>query len=222
MIQMLFGSWLWLKLGPLEDPFPGKGSFNPEWAGGFTTDRTLVSPEAVLERTALDLPDAERPVQAVERRVLDDREVWILEPRRMGTPLVFDGATGERIRALPPETVGRIVREEVAGRAAFQYLGEAQELWIDRNDRIPTYRFRFEDRWTTDVHADPATAQVIQRPPGIWRALGPFLGIHMMAATGRKWVDGPLLGFLQVGILLLVITGWRLELLRFGRAPGDR
>lgn len=222
IVQILVGSYLWLNLGPLEDPFRGKGSFNPEWAGGFTPARELQPPAAVLERTARSLPDRERPVQAVEWRVLDGRETWILTLRRDEREWVFDAGTGERIDALPVETVARIAQEEVVGRPPFEYKGEGNEIWIDRAARVPTYRFRFEDPWVTDVHADQATGQVIQRRPAIWRAFSPFLRIHMMAATGNKAVDGALLFLFQGGLLALILTGWRLQWLQWRpRRPAE-
>ena len=83
---------------------------------------------------------------------------------------------------------------------------------MDFNARVPTYRFRFSDPDDTDVHVSQVTGEVVQRRPGIWRAFGPFLAYHTFGFTGNPWFDTVLLTVLQLSILVMVFSGWRLAL----------
>jgi len=51
---------------------------------------------------------------------------------------------------------------------------------------------------------------VIQRRPATWRAFGPFLAYHTFGFTGNAWLDSVLLAVLQITVLAMVVTGWRL------------
>lgn len=211
VLQVVVGSYMWLSLGPLEDPFRGKGSFNPAWEAGFTLPSPLTDPAAVLERTAALLPEQPHPVQSIEWRRLGDRDAWIVSPRKDELGLVFDAATGEHIEKLEPAVAGAIAQEEVLGRAEFAYISEARQLWTDLNRPVPTYRFRFRDPGKSDVYVAQASGQVIQRRPGFWRMFGPFLTVHMFSFTGNKVFDMSVLALFQLGVLALIFTGWRLQ-----------
>ena len=89
---------------------------------------------------------------------------------------------------------------------------ESTEYWMDFNARVPTYRFRFSDPDDTDVHISQTTGEVVQRRPAIWRAFGPFLAYHTFGFTGNAWFDTVLLTALQLSILVMVFSGWRLAL----------
>jgi hypothetical protein len=174
VLQVAVGSYLWLNLGPMEDPFRGKGSFNPDWAAGITTTATLEPPVTVLERTRAHRPDSPHPVQSIEWRDLNGGEAWVVSLRRDELPTAYDARTGQPF-TLSPEEAGRIARHEVLGTPAFEVLGESQDLWMDVNRSVPTYRLRFEDPHNTDVQVSMTTGQVIQRRPAIWRAFIPSM-----------------------------------------------
>lgn len=81
---------------------------------------------------------------------------------------------------------------------------------MDSNTRVPTYLFRFTDPDHTDVHVSQMTGEVVQRRPAVWRAFGPFLAYHTLGFTGNPWLDTVLLSVLQLTVLAMVFSGWRL------------
>lgn len=209
-VQLLVGGYLWLSLGPLEDPFRGKASFSTDWNAGFSTGRSLESPGTVLSRVSSFLPEGRRPVQAIEWRVLGDQDAWVLTSRMDEAPRVF-AASGAPINALDPAVAGEIARQEVIGKPSFVYVGKSPQMWMDLNRPLPTYQFRFNDPGQTDVYVAQNTAQVIQRRPWFWRMFGPFLAVHMFTFTGNKVVDMSLLAAFQLAVLGMIATGWRVR-----------
>lgn len=209
-LQLLVGGYLWLSLGPLEDPFRGKASFSTDWEAGFTTGRPLASPATVLSRASAALPASPRPVQAIEWRVLGDKDVWVVTSRMDEAPRVFD-TTGSPLATLDPHEAGEIARQEVVGKPDFVYVGPSPQLWMDLNRPLPTYHFRFKDPGETDVYVTQSTGQVIQRRPWFWRMFGPFLAVHMFAFTGNKTLDMILLASFQLLVLGMIATGWRVR-----------
>lgn len=222
LVQLAVGVYLWLCLGPLEDAFRGKASFNPAWRGGLPTDARLADAAAVLARTRGELDGGARPVQAIEWRRLGGRDAWLVSPRRDEPPRVFESATARPIAALPPAVAGAIAREEMIGRAPGFYVASAPQLWMDLNRPVPTYRFRFADPWTTDVYVAQATGEVIQRRPFFWRLFDPLLAVHMFQLTGVAALDVALLALFQAVVLTVLVTGWRLELPRLRRGWRER
>jgi hypothetical protein len=112
---------------------------------------------------------------------------------------------------LAPELAARAGAAVVDGEAVDTGV-ESTEYWMDFNARVPTYRFRFSDPDDTDVHISQTTGEVVQRRPAIWRAFGPFLAYHTFGFTGNAWFDTVLLTALQLSILVMVFSGWRLAL----------
>ncbi len=214
-LQLLVGVYLWLSLGPLEDPFRGKASFSTDWNAGFTTERQLADPGTILARISTSLPASEKPIQAIEWRALGDTDAWVVTPRMDEAPRVF-AATGEPIDALSPAAAGEIARQEVVGKPSFVHVGASPQLWMDLNRPLPTYQFRFDDPGTTDVYVAQNTGQIIQRRPWFWRMFGPFLAVHMFAFTGNKVLDMILLAIFQLMVLAMIGTGLRV------RFPGKR
>jgi len=210
-IQLVVGTYLWLSLGPLEDPFRGKASFSTDWRAGFTTRQALAEPGTVLARVSASLPASPRPVQAIEWRRLGEQDAWVVTPRQDEAPRVFSAATGAPIEALTPAQAGEIARQEVVGKPSFVYVGPSPQLWMDLNRPLPTYHFRFDDPGRTDVYVAQSTGQVIQRRPFFWRLFGPFLAVHTFAFTGNKVVDVTLLALFQLAVLGMIATGWRLQ-----------
>ena len=223
VVQLAVGMYLWLCLGPLEDPFRGKSSFSTDWRGGFAVDQPLASAGTVLRQVAASLsadPAGMRPVQAIEWRRLGDQDAWLVSARKDEPPRVFSAATGRPMAALPPALAGAIAREEVIGRPDFFYVTATPQLWMDLNRPVPTYRFRFSDPWNTDVYVAQGTGEVIQRRPFFWRLFDPFLAVHMFAFTGVKLLDAALLALVQLTMLGVIATGWRLQFP--GRRAGRR
>ncbi len=215
-LELLVGGYLWMSLGPLEDPFRGKASFNSDWVGGFSTRKSLATPGVVLDRLSSSLPQLRRPVQAIEWRQLGELDALLVTTRLDEEPLVFATKTGAPIKALAPEVAGEIARQEVVGRPSFKFVGSAPQLWMDLNRAVATYHFRFDDPGRTDVYVAQNTGQIIQRRPWFWRMFGPFLAVHMFSFTGNKPVDMTLLVTFQLAILGMIATGWRLQF------PGTR
>lgn len=211
MVQLAVGVYLWLCLGPLEDPFRGKSSFSTDWRGGFATRQPLATAGTVLQRVAAALPRGARPVQAIEWRRLGDQDAWLVTPRKDEPPRAFSAATGRPIAALPPATAGAIAREEVVGKPDFLYVAASPQLWMDLNRPVPAYGFRFRDPGSTDVYVAQSSGEVIQRRPRFWRLFDPFLAVHMFSFTGVKTLDMALLVVFQFSMLAVIVTGWRLQ-----------
>jgi hypothetical protein len=153
------------------------------------------------------------PVQRYEWRAVGDQRFWLAYAARNENGTLIDARSGEILERLSPELAARAGAEVVEGIAAGPPV-EATEYWMDFNARVPTYRFRFTDPDDTDVHVSQVTGEVVQRRPAIWRAFGPFLSYHTFGFTGNPWLDTILLTALQLTILVMVITGWRLALRR--------
>lgn len=209
-VQLLVGGYLWLSLGPLEDPFRGKASFSTDWDAGFSTGRSLASPGAVVRQVSAALPTSPKPLQAIEWRVLGDQDAWLVTTRMDEAPRVF-AATGAPMDTLAPAVVGEIARNEVIGKPSFVYVGKSPQMWMDLNRPVPTYQFRFNDPGKTDVYVNQTTGQVVQRRPWFWRMFGPFLAVHMFEFTGNKVVDVGLLASFQLAVLAMIATGWRVR-----------
>lgn len=216
IVQLLAGVYIWLSLGPLNDPFRGKFSFTNDWSAGFTTQHSLPEPGEVLARLAGTLPPNPRPVQAIEWRRLGNRDAWLITTRKDERPRVFDAATAAPIEALPVEVAGEIARQEVVGHPSFIFLGPLQFETMDLNRRVPAYRFRFNDAEITDVYVLQNTGEIVMRRPAFWRLFGPFLAVHMVAITRNKVIDMTLLALFQIAFLAMIVTGWRLQF------PGKR
>lgn len=210
-VELVVGMYLWLSLGPLEDPFRGKASFSTNWRGGFPTDQVIAEPSTVLGRIPQSLHGDGRPIQAIEWRRLGDRDAWLVTPRLDREPHVFDGATGAPIEALSPAIAGAIAQHEVIGNPSYFYVGPGEQLWMDLNRPLAVYRFRFDDPGSTDVYVSQNTGQIIQRRPYFWRLFGPFLAVHMFSFTGKPVIDMTVLALFQLAVLLLIATGWRMQ-----------
>ena len=209
-IQMLVGAYLWLSLGPLEDPFRGKTSFSTDWQGGFSTQQSVATPNEVLSRVAASLPPSPRPVQAIEWWRLGEQDAWAITTRMDEPPRVVT-ASGVSMQSLTPALAGEIARQEVVGHPPFVLVGASTQLSTDLNRVLPVYRFRFDDPQRTDVYVSNTTGQVIQRRPFFWRMFGPFLAVHMFSFTGNKTFDVILLASFQLLVLGMIASGWRVR-----------
>lgn len=249
--QMLVGAYLWFNLGLIEPRFRGQGSFATDWRGGIATTESLARPStiaAVLAEAAAgvhagsheptgdaggdseaagDDDDArqsaaplEHRVQRYEWRAVGGQRFWLAYHSRNENGTLLDARSGDILPRLTPELAAQAGAEVVAGVAAGP-PAEATEYWMDFNARVPTYRFRFTDPDDTDVHVSQMTGEVVQRRPAVWRAFGPFLLYHTFGFTGNPWLDTILLTALQLTILVMVVTGWRMALRRRSSNPTD-
>ncbi|MFQ5536005.1 MAG: hypothetical protein ACE5GJ_01015 [Gemmatimonadota bacterium] len=215
--QMLVGAYLWFNLGPIEARFRGQGSFAVEWSGGIPVTDSLPDATVLARAAGPEVTEGDRPVQSYEWRKAGSRHIWVVSPRKDRPGILFDAATGERLDRLPVEIAREAAETVVRGRAV-SFSGEQDEYWMELNMRVPTYLFRFDDPDATDVHVSQLTGEIVQRRPAIWRAFSPFLLYHTFGFTGNPWFDTLFLSSLQISILLMVVSGWRLA----GVIPGKR
>jgi len=209
--QMLVGAYLWYNLGPIEPRFRGQGSFATDWAGGIPTDAQLATPATIARSLAAHQPGSVERIQRYEWRAIGERSFWLAYTRRDRNGTLVDAATDEVLPRLPAD-LARVAGEMVVLGTAIGPAEESTEYWMDFNARVPTYRFRFSDPDRTDVHVSQLTGEVVQRRPEIWRRFGPFLTYHTFGFTGNPWVDTALLTALQLAVLGMIVTGWRLSL----------
>ncbi len=207
--QMLVGAYLWFNLGPIEPRFRGQGSFRHDWQGGIAVTDTLAPVSRIAEALPEELVAGEVPIQRYEWRRIDGEPYWIAYPVRNRPGILIHAPSGRRTEALPPEIAAAAAADVVLGRPVGA-VEPSEEYWMDFNARVPTYRIRFDDPDATDVHVSQHTGEVIQRRPAIWRAFGPFLLYHTFGFTGNPWWDTVLLTILQLSILTMMLTGWRL------------
>jgi len=215
--QMLVGAYLWFNLGLIEPRFRGQGSFAAEWSGGISTSESLPAPSEIFEAVSHTLPAGDGVVR-YEWRAVADRRFALAYPDPHRDGVLLDLASGDVLDRLTPELAARAGAAVVEGQAIDAGV-ESTEYWMDFNARVPTYRFRFSDRDETDVHVSQTTGEVVQRRPAIWRAFGPFLAYHTFGFTGNPWFDTALLTALQLSILVMVFSGWRLALRERSRRP---
>lgn len=211
--QMLVGAYLWFNLGPIEPRFRGQGSFQRDWVGGIAVGEELAPAQAIAAALPVELRNAPRPIQRYEWRAVGDQRLWVAYAARTAEGTLLDAATGELKGRLSPEEA-RMAAEGVVLGEAVAPAAEDTEYWMDANAWVPTYRFRFADPDDSDVHVSQITGEVIQRRPALWRAFGPFLAYHTFGFTGNPWLDTLLLTGLQVTVLVMVVTGWKLALFR--------
>ena len=209
--QMLVGAYLWFNLGLIEPRFRGQGSFAAEWSGGIGVQEELADVATIAASLPAEIREAERPIQRYEWRAVGQHRFWLAYPKRSAEGILIDARTGVVMQRLTPE-LARTAGEAVVEGLASGPAREATEYWMDFNARVPTYLFRFTDPDDSDVHVSQVSGEVVQRRPAIWRAFGPFLAYHTFGFTGNPWLDTALLTALQLAVLAMVFTGWRLAL----------
>jgi hypothetical protein len=214
--QMLVGAYLWFNLGLIEPRFRGQGSFEVDWSGGIAVTERPVPPQAIAAALPAGIVASERPIQRYEWRAIGDRRFWLAYPTRDADGLLVDAESGVELERLTPD-LARVAAESVVAGKVIGAPAESTEYWMDFNARIPTYRFRFADEDETDVHVSQISGEVVQRRPAIWRAFGPFLAYHTFGFSGNPWLDTILLTALQLTILTMVVSGWRMALRSSGK-----
>lgn len=207
--QMLVGAYLWFNLGLIEPRFRGQGSFDTAWTGGIAVGEEPAAAHAIADALPPDALEKERPIQRYEWRAIGRERFWLAYPTRNRNGILVDASTRKILERLTPEQAQVAGEMAVLGTAAGPPR-ESTEYWMDFNARVPTWLFRFTDPDDTDVHVSQVTGEVIQRRPAIWRAFGPFLLYHTFGFTGNPWADTALLTTLQLVVLAMVLSGWRL------------
>lgn len=207
--QMLVGAYLWFNLGLIEPRFRGQGSFREDWAGGMDVEEALAPASDIAAVLPRDVREAGQPIQRYEWRAAGEDRFWLAYPERGAEAVLLDAGSGRRLDRLTPAQALAAAGGVVLG-APDGAPRESTEYWMDANARVPTYLFRSTDPDDTDVHVSQMTGEVIQRRPAIWRAFGPFLAYHTFGFTGNPWLDTALLSVLQITVLVMVFTGWRL------------
>ncbi len=211
IVQMLLGAYMWLSLGPLQDPFRGKDSFNQEWAFGIATSDSLAHPAVVLQHAGQHLSSGEQPVQVIQWRRINDHMYWLLQKRRDEPPLLFDAESEDIPGELTPEQAGEAARTLVAGMPDFEFRGKTTYYFNDLNRKIPAYHYRFADDAATDIFVARSSGDIISRRPRFWRAFSPILMLHAYAFTDNKIIDTLVLTLFQFSLLGLIVTGYMLS-----------
>ena len=210
-IQLAIGIYIWLSLGPLNDAFRGKPSFANHWKAGITSTQTLADASTIFAQVADSLPISPKPIQAIEWRKIINQDVWLITSRKDERPIAFSATTGEKIEAIHPNIAGEVARQEMIGNPNFKYLEPLHFASMDLAQKLPAYRFRFDDAQNTDVYMMQNTGEIVMRRPFFWRLFGPFLNTHTLAFTKNKSIDITLLALFQICFLMVIITGWRLQ-----------
>ncbi len=211
LAQMVLGAYMWLSLGPLQDPFRGKNTFNRDWNTGLATSTSLPDVAEFLERLESDGNGQARPIQALQWRMRGDRVVCVVNHRNDEVGQVYDVVTAERLDDLTPQEAGHAARLLMRALPDFEFRGETTYYFNDLNRKIPAYHFRFADDTATDVFVCKRTGEIISRRTRFWRAFGPILTLHAYAFTDNSVLDTLFLSVFQIGLLGLLLTGWRLN-----------
>ncbi len=211
IVQLVAGIYIWLSLGPLNPSFRGKNSFADDWYGGISTQQKVSPINDVIAATNKQLPISMRPIQAITWHQLNTQPVWFITERRDELPIVINASSGKKMQALSPADAGKIARQQMAEHPTYDYIESLEFSFTDLADKFPAYRFRFHDAQQTDVYVLQATGEIVMRRPFFWRIFGPFLSVHMLAITKNKAIDITILAFFQVSILIVILTGWRIQ-----------
>lgn len=81
LVEILVGAYMWLSLGPLQDPFRGKNTFALPPSGLAIAD-ALATPDTVLSRAASALHIDRAAVQMIEWRHIAGEPVWVVRTAR--------------------------------------------------------------------------------------------------------------------------------------------
>ncbi|MFQ5675788.1 MAG: PepSY domain-containing protein [bacterium] len=214
--QVLLGAYMWLSLGPLQDPFRGKNTFNLEWTDGIEISEFLPDAETVLNKVGPGMDDGIHQAQSIQWRWLKGKLVLVVNTRNDQLGTVYDAQTGRELSELTPQEAGREAQQLIRGLPEFEYKGETTYYQNDLNRKLPAYHLRFADASATDVFVSKTTGDIISRRTRFWRAFSPFLMLHTYAFSGNVIVDTSLLTIFQLALLLLIITGWRLNFVKGG------
>ncbi len=204
VVEILVGAYMWLSLGPLQDPFRGKNTFALP-TSGLSVEDSLQDAGRVLSATTDMLGVAPTAIQTIEWRTIDSRSAVVVRTARNEMGTVFDAETGAQWEP-SPEAVGRSVRALMKGNPAFTYQNNRDYYWNDLNRAIPVYHYRFDDG--TDVFASRATGEIVSRRTGFWRAFSPFLMVHSAAFSDDDDTNALFLFTMLGAITILIVTGW--------------
>jgi len=145
-------------------------------------------------------------IQMIEWRHIAEHPVWVVRAARNEVGTVFSVHDSVPWDPVPAEVVGRAVQRLMDGNPEFSHEGEREYYWNDLNRPIPVYHYRFDDG--TDVYASQATAEIVSRRTGFWRAFSPFLMVHSVAFTADAEMNAIFLFIMLGAITALLATGW--------------
>ena len=149
LVEIIVGAYMWLSLGPLQDPFRGKNTFAMPTTGFIASD-SLADPRTVLDRVTPAMGVDAAGIQMIEWRHIAEHPVWVVRNVRNEVGTVFSVGDSVRWDPVPAEMVGRAVQQLMDGNPEFSHEGEREYYWNDLNRPIPVYHYRFDDG--TDVH----------------------------------------------------------------------
>ena len=205
LVEVLVGAYMWLSLGPLQDPFRGKNTFAMPTMGLAVSD-SLADPGTVIGRVAPALEVDPAAIQMIEWRQIAEHPVWVVRTARNEVGTVFSVRDAAPWEPVPAETVGLAVQLLINGNPRFSYRGQREYYWNDLNRAIPVYHYRFADG--TDVYASQATAEIVSRRTAFWRAFSPFLMVHSVAFSADGDMNAIFLFIMLGAITTLLATGW--------------
>ncbi len=205
VVEIFVGAYMWLSLGPLQDPFRGKNTFATPTMG-LTASDSLADPRTVLKLVTPAMEVDAAAIQMIEWRQIAKHPVWVVRAARNEVGTVFRAGDSARWDPVPPETIGLAVQQLMDGNRGFSHEGDREYYWNDLNRPIPVYHYRFDDG--TDVYASQATAEIVSRRTGFWRAFSPFLMVHSVAFTADAEMNAIFLLIMLGAITVLLATGW--------------
>ena len=205
LVEILVGAYMWLSLGPLQDPFRGKNTFALPTTG-LTASDSLAEPRTVLDGVTPAMGVDAADIQMIEWRHIAEHPVWVVRKARNEVGTVFSAHDSAPWEPVPPETIGLAVQQLMDGKPGFSHEGEREYYWNDLNRPIPVYHYRFDD--DTDVYASQATAEIVSRRTDFWRAFSPFLMVHSVAFTSDPELNAIFLFIMLGAITTLLATGW--------------
>jgi len=144
LVEILVGAYMWLSLGPLQDPFRGKNTFALP-PNSFASTDALATADTVLSKVANTLHIDRAAVQMIEWRQVAGEPVWVVRKARNEVGAVFNAKAGKPWEP-SPEAIGETVQLLMKGAPAYTYEGEREYYWNDLNRPIPVYHFRFPFR----------------------------------------------------------------------------
>jgi hypothetical protein len=161
----------------------------------------------------------EVPVTSLAVRPLLERQVI-----EVGTPagtLLFDGATGRRIR-IDAALARTIAAAAYPGDRRVTSVTRLTELTLAvRRHQLPIWRVDFADEEKSSYYVSGSTGKLLERRNDTWRVWDFFWMLHNMDYARRESFNHPVIVTLTFATLWLAVTGLWL-LFRTAWAPDIR
>ena len=122
VVEVFVGAYMWLSLGPLQDPFRGKNTFaTPEM--GLTASDSLADPGTVLKMATSAMAVDPAAIQMIEWRHIAEHPVWVVRKERNEVGTVFSVGGSIPWDPVPAEVVSK-ARERAERGKRLGDLGE--------------------------------------------------------------------------------------------------